>query len=355
MLPRIRHEHILREVRLHGAARSAELAERLGVNLATIRRDIAELDAAGLVSRVHGGALSVEKSRTRPAHLRPLIGLLVPTRTSYFPDVIRGMERLAAARGVRLILGVSNYDQESERARIDNLIRLGVQGLLLAPTVRDDAAGVAGYLATLSLPLVLIERLVEGLEATTDREFEHVRTDHVHGAALAVRHLARLGHRRIGLVTYDRTPTAPWLQAGYLQAVERFGVESQGVFPVSKGEDGDQLECELDAVLRETLAAGTTAVIVHTDYHASRLAELAVVRGIAIPGDLAIIAYDDEFAESALIPLTAVTAPRLEVGKTALSLLVDRLERRDDLDSIRHISLLPRLTIRRSCGGRTDD
>lgn len=51
-----RHELILREVRTEAAIRVSELARQLGVAGETIRRDLAELAAAGLINRTYGGA-----------------------------------------------------------------------------------------------------------------------------------------------------------------------------------------------------------------------------------------------------------------------------------------------------------
>lgn len=56
MLAHQRQERILEQVRLHGGVRVADLVEMLGVSDMTVRRDIAELAAQGLVQRVHGGA-----------------------------------------------------------------------------------------------------------------------------------------------------------------------------------------------------------------------------------------------------------------------------------------------------------
>ncbi|MFC0714339.1 DeoR/GlpR family DNA-binding transcription regulator [Cellulomonas biazotea] len=58
MLATQRQEHILGVVRAHGAARVADLVEALDVSDMTVRRDIAELARAGLVRRVHGGAVA---------------------------------------------------------------------------------------------------------------------------------------------------------------------------------------------------------------------------------------------------------------------------------------------------------
>lgn len=60
MLATQRQERILAAVRAHGAARVADLVESLDVSDMTVRRDIAELARAGLVRRVHGGAVAPE-------------------------------------------------------------------------------------------------------------------------------------------------------------------------------------------------------------------------------------------------------------------------------------------------------
>jgi DeoR/GlpR family transcriptional regulator of sugar metabolism len=56
MLARQRHQRILDEVARAGAVKIADLVEEFGVSDMTIRRDITELAARGLVDRVHGGA-----------------------------------------------------------------------------------------------------------------------------------------------------------------------------------------------------------------------------------------------------------------------------------------------------------
>jgi DeoR/GlpR family transcriptional regulator of sugar metabolism len=58
-----RQDRILAETRLHGAVKVADLVEALDVSDMTIRRDITELARAGLVRRVHGGAVAVDADR----------------------------------------------------------------------------------------------------------------------------------------------------------------------------------------------------------------------------------------------------------------------------------------------------
>jgi len=58
-LPQERRQKILEELRVNGKVVAIELSERYGVSEDTIRRDLRELASAGLLKRVHGGALPI--------------------------------------------------------------------------------------------------------------------------------------------------------------------------------------------------------------------------------------------------------------------------------------------------------
>lgn len=350
-LARQRHELVLRELALRGALRSAETAARLGVSEITMRRDLVALEGAGKLRRVHGGAVALDAAPApRPA--RSLVGLVVPNTTSYFRSVVRGAEAVAPALRVRLVLGVSQYRPEVEVAQVDRLVALGVSGLVVAPTTRErPVAELASWLRSVAVPLVLMERQLDG--DTSLSELDLARTDHAQGGVLAVEHLHRLGHRRIALAVYDRTPTAPHLRAGFATALTRLGPEPGPDVSFDVGEEGDPiaLAAAVEDALDRCVAAGATAVVAHTDHHAARLVEGALDRGLRVPGDLAVVAYDDENAELAVVPLTTVTPPRREIGEESLRLLVDRMaEDGASRRPPRHLSLLPRLTVRASCG-----
>lgn len=57
MLAPARHEAILGTLAHHGTVATAEVAERLGVSVDTVRRDLLELESSGRLRRVHGGAV----------------------------------------------------------------------------------------------------------------------------------------------------------------------------------------------------------------------------------------------------------------------------------------------------------
>jgi len=61
-----RHDNLRELIRGSGVIRVEEICRRLGVSPATVRRDLDQLEAAGAIRRVHGGAVSVESRLEEP-------------------------------------------------------------------------------------------------------------------------------------------------------------------------------------------------------------------------------------------------------------------------------------------------
>jgi DNA-binding LacI/PurR family transcriptional regulator len=100
-------------------------------------------------------------------------------------------------------------------------------------------------------------------------------------------------------------------------------------------------------LLRECMRRKLTALIIHSDPHAISVAQFFAEHGVVIPDDLAIVSYDDEVAQLADPPLTAVRPPKSHVGRLAVELMVSRLlngERRPTHQAL----LAPELVVRGS-------
>ncbi|UZJ30863.1 DeoR family transcriptional regulator [Streptomyces endophytica] len=175
---RQRHERLLPLVREHGTARVTDLAERLGVSPVTVRPDVETLTRKGLVDRAHG-SVSWPRRRTGEAGATgadsaPVLGLLAPSATYYFAEVIHGAHEAAARAGARLILRISDYRPEEDRARAEGLLAAGAEELLIAPGWRGrrDPAEHGGWMGELPVPAVLLEREAELVSplAALDRE-----------------------------------------------------------------------------------------------------------------------------------------------------------------------------------------
>lgn len=343
-----RHAQILREIDVHGTVRIAEIAQRLGVNDVTIRRDIIELDKLGRLTRVHGGAVARNATAGEPGRL--LVGIVVPNITANCTAIVRGMELHARSVRTKLVLGSSHNGAETEQQCVKRMLGLGVSGIVIAPTTRGSSVETTTRWATsIPVPVVVLER---DLSAVTDGDrLDHVTVDRAHGVALALDHFRKLGHRSVALAIYDSVLIADQLRGMFHPAAERLGINHRidVVLPNADGAD-DALTAAIERLIGECLDGGVKALLVHAEAHAGRVVDVALGYGVRIPEDLAIISYDDIHADLASVSLTSVSHPNAELGREALSLLVSRIDSVRGPRTPRHIQLLPELTIRDSCG-----
>jgi DNA-binding LacI/PurR family transcriptional regulator len=360
-----RRAQLLEALQRNGALRISDLSAELGAAAVTIRRDIAQLAAEGLVRRVHGGvALIAPGDATIPAQISAVgaddgtpsavdslagktIGMLVPSLDYYYPDVARGAEEAARELDMRLVLRGSSYEAEDDRPQLTRLVdRMHVDGLIIAP--RMDAPTTPrtlDWLAGTGLPVVLLERTAA--VGPHHAVMESVVSDHALGAAIAVRHLVSLGHRKVGLVRDRRSPTSPHVRRGWVEASTECGLDIDATVDIDVPDARDAgFDAVLDEVLDRALATGTTALLVHADAQAIALVQHCEERHLSVPGDLSIVAYDDEVAGLFSPPITAVRPPRRSIGRAAIRLVADRLT---DPDLPAHrVIISPSLRIRES-------
>ncbi|MFJ3669683.1 LacI family DNA-binding transcriptional regulator [Streptomyces sp. NPDC090106] len=318
-----------------------ELADSSGTSVSTVRRAVDELVAEGLVVRRQGSGTFVVPP-SAPGPVRALVGVSVPDTAFYYPKVLQGIEETLSAAGARLLFACSGYDQEREAKDLRDMLDAGVDGLLVVPTLDgpEPARDYLARLAALPVPTVLVERRHASLADTN----EYVCTHHEAGAYDAVRHLADLGHRVIGLVLRHPSPTSGPVAEGFHQATDERGLATVE-FRAARQEWSPAAADRCLAALRE---AGAKAAVCFGDRQAALLLGAARRAGLTVPGDLALVAYDDEIADVADVPLTAVAPPKRHLGKTAAETLLRRL---DDPELPRsRVLLRPAIVVRQSCG-----
>ncbi|MFI1396014.1 substrate-binding domain-containing protein [Streptomyces sp. NPDC020681] len=355
-----RHKRVLRLVRERESVRVVDLAVELGISVETARRDVAALADVGRVRRLHGSVvwptaeLSARDVRlARQAPPAPpsglTLGMVVPAADYFYPSVIRGARAAAAAAGVRLRVGITDYRRERDPAQIKTLIEAGVDGLLLTPNWSIDGPSEADLqeLGELRVPVVLMERQIP--MGASGAGLDRVSSDHAEGAAAGVRHLAGIGHGRIALMSRT-THSRPRIRRGYRAAMSSLGLPDDDLSALNSAPTGyyDTFESDTDRLLDLIESDGVRAAIVHTDTDAINLLQRLLIRGYRVPEDFAIVCYDDELAELADVPLTSIAPAKRAIGESAAKLLLRRLE--NPAVQSTHIELLPQLHVRESCG-----
>jgi LacI family transcriptional regulator len=278
------------------------------VSEATRTRVEDAMAALGFVRNESARQLRAGKSRA--------IGyIMLDASNPFFTDVARGIEDAAELADLSLFICNSDNRAGRERSYLDRLEQQRVQGILITPV--DANSEILGDVQRRGTPVVVVDRTREGGQHCT------VAVDDVLGGELAASHLLDLGHERIAFIggpvsigqVRDR-------RLGARRAVEKAGAELTIVdtdgLTVAEGRGAGERLAGLPAASRPT------AAFCANDLLALGLLQQCVVLGLRVPGDLAIVGYDDiDFAAAAAVPLTSVRQPRSQLGKTAAELLLD--------------------------------
>lgn len=342
----------------HGSAKVSELAQLTGSSPVSVRRDLAALEAQGVIRRLHGGAVLASSSGHLPhPHATeihdddvPVIGLVVPASGYYFASVLDGIRSAARDMRVRMVLAVSAYSGERERMQIARLVELGASGLIVTPSSTIDVdERTFRDLVDVRIPAVIMEREVND----ELRRLDVVRSDHASGALEAFSYFAENGHRGTALISLAETPTIRPLSDGFRRAATLFDNARIETMRFARDpSDHHEADQFLEDALRQCVAIGATSAVVHTDVGAIEFAQIIQARGMQIPHDFSLIAYDDEVAAMADPPLDAIRPPKYAVGRQAVSLLHERMAG-SGTAAPRHVTLLPELITRGSTARRS--
>lgn len=324
-----------------------ELIRETGLSLTTVRRAYETLVDAGLVARRRGAGSFVLDTGTARETRQGQVGILIPETALYFAKALQGLESTLASRRVSLRLATSDYEVEREQEALESMLADEVRGLIVVPTFRTDRGAEnlrrVEALQQLPIPVVLLERSLPEVGAADPSE--HVVSDHAGGAFDAMQHLLGLGHERIGLILRNSPHTAPGIRDGYRTACEIDGLEQTVLVEEMHHWTTDRAR----RALEELLGRGCTSALVFGDREATVLQAAALRLGIRIPEDFAMVSYDDELAELADVPLTAVSPAKYRLGATVAEVMLRRIENGRSFPTMQ-VKLRPQLVVRASCG-----
>ncbi|MER7761362.1 LacI family DNA-binding transcriptional regulator [Streptomyces sp. NPDC097619] len=308
------------------APRLADIAGQAQVSEATVSRVLNGKAGVSATTRHKVLAALDVLGYERPVRLRRksngLVGLLIPELTNpIFPAFAQVIEQALAGHGYTPVLCTQTPGGATEDELVEQLEERGVTGIVfLSGLHADDTADPARYLrlAARGVPFVLINGYNERVNAP------FVSPDDRAAATMAVRHLAELGHTRIGLaVGPTRYVPSRRKEEGFRAALaELLGTPAE----------------EADALVQRTLFTvegghaaggalldrGCTGIVCGSDPMALGVIRAARERGLRVPTDVSVVGFDD----SPLIPftdppLTTVRQPVRAMATAAVGALLE--------------------------------
>jgi len=270
------------------------------------------------------------------------VGLVVTSIADPFVGrVVRGIEETAQAAHLSLMLSVSDNLPEQELAVIENFSRRRVDGIIVLASRLEMRE--LQRLAQWPVPVVLIN---QQSEAPADG-LTCVSIDDFGGAKLAVEHLLRLGHRRIGFLGVGNRPRSVRLRLeGYNAALREAGIEPRVEWvriahPDHLSHSDDIIDGQM--LINPLLTSGVRALLCYNDSIAIGALLSCRKRGINVPRDLSIVGFDNIETSQYITPaLTTVHQPKLRLGQLAMELLLERLAGRVVEDQMLPVELVVR-------------
>jgi DNA-binding LacI/PurR family transcriptional regulator len=263
-----------------------------------------------------------------------LLGVTVNVRSGFQGELVEPIQATAAASGYEIVLSPITPTHDESRA-IETLLGFRCEAAILLGSQLPEARlrELAG-----ELPLVLVGRRMKLGHVDVVRSADH------RGLALAVGHLAGLGHRDIAHIDGGHQPISAQRRQGYRVAMRGHGLGDH-VRVVTGGDserDGHRAATEL---LRH--GELPTAVCAFNDHCALGVMDALAKAGARVPGDCSVTGYDNSLvAQLAAVDLTSVSQEAAVLAESAVRAAVDRLEGR--VTGTTDAVLQPRLVIRGS-------
>jgi LacI family transcriptional regulator len=302
-----------------------EVAAHAGVSVTTVSHALSGKRAVSEATRLKVLA-SIEKLGYRPSVLAQglrsqrtqTVGLLIADITNpYYPAVARAVHDVLTAHDYLPFIGNTDGERQAEITFLQEMVARSVDGIIMQPMALSTAEihAVVGY----RMPLV-----VTGAE-DADHAVDRVTSDDAAGIGEAVRHLYDRGYRDVGFLSGpDHIGPGDGRLQAFRTAMGELGlpVAERAVRRAPYTRDGGFHAAETWFAQDDV----PDAVMCANDLMAIGVMDAARAAGRSVPGDVAIVGFDDIETASLVSPrLTTVVNPASDIGAACAHALLDRI------------------------------
>ncbi|PTT00163.1 LacI family transcriptional regulator [Flavobacterium plurextorum] len=264
--------------------------------------------------RANTAAKNLKTQRTN------IIGLIVADIANpYFSQIARIIENEANKKGYTLIIGSSDENKEKFESLINMFYHRQAEGLIIAPVENSEAC--LQKLQKQNIPFVFIDRYLPKMQA------DNIQINNYQISYNVTEHLIEQKRKNILLVAYQ-TMLDHLIQRteGFKDALKKHNLHytQSNILRINK----DHIDQDIDngfSTLFESDSKPDAIFFTSNKLAISGLKKLMKL-GIAIPKDLAIVAFDEtEAYELFSVPLSYVSQPLSDIGIAAVELLHDKI------------------------------
>ncbi len=324
-----------------------QVAELAGVSIATVSRVVNDRSDVSSKTREAVRRVMLEQGyhanpKTWPgvAARTGLVGVTMPViHHGYFAAILSGAAEALYDHDMRIVLCPTRHEHDREVSLLERLSRGETDGAILV--LPEESNDELTTLTRHGFRFVVVDPFSEPAEG-----LPVVSAAHSSGATQATRFLLELGHRRIAVITGPEGGMATEERLrGYHAALATAGIMPDACLVVRSN---FRVDGGLESAARLLdLPDRPSAVFAFNDSMAIGVLQAARARGLAVPGDLSVVGFDDTVEAVIAVPaLTTVRQPLAEMGRMAVGLLLRLLDNRR-LEPLR-VQLATKLVVRDS-------
>jgi LacI family transcriptional regulator, repressor for deo operon, udp, cdd, tsx, nupC, and nupG len=299
------------------------VAEHAGVSTATVSRTLSNPDIVVPETREKvraaikalGYAPNFSAKSLRQLRTSKIIMMVPDVSNPFFSEVLRRAEDTAEQEGYSVLLGDTRDDENREAQFADMLLRKEADGLIFL------GHRIPPSLAAIVQAKGVQAPIVNGCDFSPDFGVSSVHIDNARAAQEAVALLQSMGHHRVGVIAGPIESNITRARLAGTQRQAKTGRRSTRL-------QISHAEYTIEAGARETermLAEPDrpTAIFCFSDEMAVGALAACRAQGFGCPNDVSIIGFDDiRYARYLDPPLTTVRQPMMQIGQTAVRLLL---------------------------------
>ncbi|MGB5944308.1 MAG: LacI family DNA-binding transcriptional regulator [Leeuwenhoekiella sp.] len=250
------------------------------------------------------------------------IAVVVPDVLNYFfTQVFAGVQKVANARGYKIISCITADSLEQEIELSDYLASGTVDGVILSLAQETQFSENFKHLSMLSaadIPLVMFDRVTDAVDC------DKLVVDDLEGARRATQHFINTGSRTIAVVTpIDRSSVGKLRLEGYKKALaeNEIAYDEKLVLRLSPK---DNLDLLMSFLLNYK---SIESILVFDEVTAVEVLRIVKSRGYSVPEHISIIGFTSGMVSRYVTPsLTVVSQHGSYLGENAATMLIDRIE-----------------------------
>lgn len=292
---------------INGKAKERRISDKVAKQIEALAKEVGY--------RPNHTAVSLRTGKSK------IIGLIVEDISNiFFATLAKTIEDKAYSLGYRIVYCSTENNDDKGNELINMLLHQQVDGFLITPS-KGMHKPVAELLKNRK-PVVLVDRFFP------DIKVPYVLVHNYGGVKAGVEHLIKKGYAKIAFVTVDLDQIQMHQrEKGYRETLKAQGVTSFSklILKLSYEQSKDSSIKQIAAFIQAN--PEIDAIFFATNYLGIYGLESIERLNLSIPGDIAVICFDDHDIFRIFKPgITIIEQPIEEIAKTSIEMLIDSIE-----------------------------